>query len=566
MRDLIEKYKRIIKGGNSSDTEEESHPILSSSESSTRSFGAVFKPSSETEQSDNEIRSELLKQSLSISPIMPNTPKHVSKKKTSKNYAIDMFPEPVNGVYYNNQILQDEKFNSKKYQHQQYAEIPLDVSAEEKNPSIVTIFAVWNTMLGSSLLAISWGYEKTGLVPGVIITWLLSGICCYTAYLLLKINQKHGVMGERCEVPDLCKMILGRWAEVLAKLFSLIVLIGANIVYWILMSNFLFHLVSSLYGFIYNDHPDDHNITVICPKQEALLNLNCSHSKESSEFGELFNKLWKLNSTVPVYLAFLIFPLLNFRDVKVFMRFNSLGTISVIYLIFFSIVKFITWGPTLPDLEMVFELKPTFVALTGMLSLSYFIHNIIVTMMKNNRHQENNGRDLSIAYGLVTFTYSVIGGLLYVAFPLAKICIEDNIFNNFDRYDMWALVGRGLLFFQLLTVFPLLTFMLRNDIFANISALRKYTEKFKLFPVMVLNFFLVVVCVLFACFLPRIGTIIRYIGAFSGLVYVFMLPNLLIIYSLKKDNQLSLFRLVFHVSLIVLGVINLLSQFLISDS
>lgn len=52
-------------------------------------------------------------------------------------------------------------------------------------------FAVWNTMLGSSLLAISWGIEKTGLFPGIILNFLIGAICLYTAYLLLRVNEKH---------------------------------------------------------------------------------------------------------------------------------------------------------------------------------------------------------------------------------------------------------------------------------------------------------------------------------------------------------------------------------------
>ncbi|KAK9880678.1 hypothetical protein WA026_011914 [Henosepilachna vigintioctopunctata] len=419
-------------------------------------------------------------------------------------------------------------------------------------------------MLGSSLLAISWGIEKTGLFPGMIINFLIGAICLYTAYLLLKVNEKHSVSGERCEVPELCKLLLGSWAELLAKVFSMIVLFGANIVYWILMSNFLFNLVSSLHGFIYSTEENDH-VSVICLKDQLSSNHSITTLNDSLTDISIFDKYWNAYTTVPVILAFIMFPMLNFKDAKIFMRFNSLGTISVIYLIGFSFIKSFTWGIHLPDTSTIFELKPTFVALSGMLTLSYFIHNIIITMMKNNRHQDKNGRDLSIAFGLVTFTYSAIGGLLYISFPLSKWCIEDNILNNFGKYDKLVLFGRALLFFQLSTVFPLLAYMLRNDIFSNLSFLKTHGEKFRYLPVVVLNLILVVICILFACFLPRIGTIIRYIGAFSGMVYVFLLPNLLNIYSLRKEQKLTNFRFIFHTSIIILGVLNLLSQFLISD-
>ena len=45
--------------------------------------------------------------------------------------------------------------------------------------------------------------------------------------------------------------------------------------------------------------------------------------------------------------------------------------------------------------------------------------------MNNNRHQENNGRDMGLAYLLVTTTYMLIGAAFYISFPLPKWCIED---------------------------------------------------------------------------------------------------------------------------------------------
>lgn len=49
-------------------------------------------------------------------------------------------------------------------------------------------------------------------------------------------------------MPALCKTLLGRWAEVIAHTFSLLVLTGANIVYWILIANFLYFTVNYLLG------------------------------------------------------------------------------------------------------------------------------------------------------------------------------------------------------------------------------------------------------------------------------------------------------------------------------
>lgn len=50
------------------------------------------------------------------------------------------------------------------------------------------------------------------------------------------------------EISELTRSLLGATSELVSKTFSLIVLLGANIVYWILMSNFLYHSVHYFYS------------------------------------------------------------------------------------------------------------------------------------------------------------------------------------------------------------------------------------------------------------------------------------------------------------------------------
>ncbi|KRT86294.1 Amino acid transporter, partial [Oryctes borbonicus] len=287
--------------------------------------------------------------------------------------------------------------------------------------SLVTIFAIWNTIMGSSLLAMAWGFQKSGLIPGMFLHAFIAGICLYTAQTILKISDSQGSYGNGGDVPELCKALLGKWAEILAKIFSLIVLIGANIVYWILMSNFLYNSVDFIYGYIVAPDEID-NRTVICPKEE--FNRTGMVSLTSAIKPSNFYAVWNLYTTVPLFLAVLMFPFLNFKSPTFFTKFNSLGAASVCYMIAFVIVKASNWG--IQEINWLEELhiKPTFQALSGMLALSYFIHNIIVSVMRSNRQQQHNVRDLSIAYCLVLFTYVFVGTIFYVSFPLSKSCIE----------------------------------------------------------------------------------------------------------------------------------------------
>lgn len=54
--------------------------------------------------------------------------------------------------------------------------------------------------------------------------------------------------GENIEVLDLSRIYLGKWAQYIAKIFSIAVLLGATIAYWVLMANFLYNSVNFIYG------------------------------------------------------------------------------------------------------------------------------------------------------------------------------------------------------------------------------------------------------------------------------------------------------------------------------
>ena len=54
--------------------------------------------------------------------------------------------------------------------------------------------------------------------------------------------------GGVLEFSDVCKHYLGRLGEVAAVLFSVVCLLGGAIVYWVLMSNFLYNTVSFIYS------------------------------------------------------------------------------------------------------------------------------------------------------------------------------------------------------------------------------------------------------------------------------------------------------------------------------
>ncbi|MFH4976823.1 hypothetical protein AB6A40_003532 [Gnathostoma spinigerum] len=200
-----------------------------------------------------------------------------------------------------------------------------------------------------------------------------------------------------------------------------------------------------------------------------------------------------------------------------------------------------------------------FPALTGTLALSFFIHNAILTILRTQRNPENNGRDLFIGYALATSCYVFIGTIFYSTFPTVRSCIADNLLNNFGTGDVMSAIARMFLLLQMLSVFPLLIYFIRIQLFHVL-----FEEVYPgLMHVLILNLLILTLAILIAMFYPHVGGILRYIGSFVGVFYLFALPCAVYMMKLKAEGRLTKFQVVIHGALIAFGCVNFFSQFLI---
>ncbi|XP_069573445.1 neutral amino acid transporter 9 [Brachyistius frenatus] len=449
-----------------------------------------------------------------------------------------------------------------------------------KNPSIITIFAIWNTMMGTSILSIPWGIKQAGFTLGVIILILTGLLMLYCCYIVIKSPKGIPYIDTSdWEFPDVCRFYFGKFGQWSSLFFSMVSLIGAMVVYWVLMSNFLYNTGQFIYNYAHNVNMSDSEFgtngsdRVICPYpntdpggNHTVSTLVLVHRGNGTADVSSFEQYWSKTNTVPLYLIVLLLPLLCFRSASFFARFTFLGTISVVYLIVLVTIKAAHLGFHLEfhwfhSTEFyVPEFRLLFPQLTGVLTLAFFIHNCIITLMKSNRHQENNVRDLSVAYLLVGITYLYVGVLIFAAFPsppLSKDCIEPNFLDNFPTSDVMVFVARTFLLFQMVTVYPLLGYLVRVQVMGQIFG--NHYPSF--FHVLTLNILIVGSGVLMAKFYPNIGSIIRFSGATCGLALVFVFPSLVHMISLRQQGALRWPSALFHSFLILLGVANLLAQF-----
>ncbi|XP_067138929.1 sodium-coupled neutral amino acid transporter 9 homolog [Centruroides vittatus] len=441
-----------------------------------------------------------------------------------------------------------------------------------KQNSIITIFAIWNTMMGTSLLSIPWTIQKAGFACAVALMVVMACLCFYTAYRILNMSKLTDLSDMRLEFSDICRHLMGKWAEWIAVWFSFIILLGGAIVYWVFMSNFLYNTGVYIHGSVHNNtvSQDTHNSSdVYCFQSQPVSSnatdkVNLITSSRNHSETDIFHTYWNLEKTVPLYIAVFLGPVICLKSPTFFTKFNALGTLSVLYLIVFVIVKAVHWGIHFEvhnekSTDFVPLFQTSFPALSGVLSLAYFIHNAVMSIMSNQEKPENNSRDLGIAYILVACTYLTIGVVFYISFPLEKHCIADNFLNNFVSSDVFAVVTRVFLLFQMITLYPLIVYLLRvqfmHFMFGNIYPSFKH--------ILLLNICIVTVCILFAVFFPRVGTIIRFTGAFAGLAYIFALPCLTYMKAMKLKNLLTPGMIIIHCIIIILGVGNFLGQFIV---
>jgi sodium-coupled neutral amino acid transporter 9 len=187
----------------------------------------------------------------------------------------------------------------------------------------------------------------------------------------------------------------------------------------------------------------------------------------------------------------------------------------------------------------VHEFNTELFSLTGVLMLSYFIHNGALSIMRNG-NQKTNSTDMTIAFSCVCATYLLVAVCFFVSFDGGKEGIKQNFLQNFVTTDgnyIFAFVAEIFVFLQLITVFPLLLFIVRATTFSTIYNGNVYPS---LIHVIVLNLMALTAGVMVAIYYPNIGSVLQYTGAVCGGFYVYALPLLVRRAALKKQNKYTL--------------------------
>ncbi|KAH8873247.1 Sodium-coupled neutral amino acid transporter 9 [Schistosoma japonicum] len=364
---------------------------------------------------------------------------------------------------------------------------------EGKQSSIITIFTIWNTIMGTSILVMPWAIQQAGFTLGIFLILFVAFIAWYCGYLVLKATEDLKIIQNirssvDLEFTDVCLYHLGKPGYILALSFSMLSLIGAIIVYYVLMCNFLYYTGDYIYHKVHSSNsshldqsftlwnktytgatcsnlplvPIEDSENIIIPnliQEYGVVNDSSNTSSIST-----YNRLWSKTRTVPGWLLIVIIPLISIKSPTFLGKFSALGTICVLYLVTLVCLKAGQWG---------------------------------INMDFSSNHP----------YRVIplTITYLSIGLIFYCSFPLAKSCIEDNLLNNLVT-DIPVFIGRFFSLLQMFTVFPIILYVLRVQIMTVIFK--------KPYP--------------------------GFSGSLCGLVYMFTLPPLMYLLNKHAYHRLQL--------------------------
>ena len=385
----------------------------------------------------------------------------------------------------------------------------------KKISSFQIVFSIWNTMIGSSIVSIPFNVYNTGIIPTIFIGLLYGYICYLTCSVVVRLGGKENDFAV--VVYNYFYYGFGKRAAKVGKyvqiIFNLMINIGATFIYFLIINQNLFPCICLfLRVFKFDIDPDD-----LAPHFERFSLFYCA-----------------------LIVSLLIFPLTILREMHFLAKFNSLGIYFVSVLLIFVIYRGIA---TMATDSFKFEYKENKKGneerylylfgenpgiLTGTLSLGLFCHSVILPLMKNNRNPENNQRDLFLGYVCVSLTYIIIGIFGYIGFSGAEFepDFKDNWFRFFESDNYFILILRILSVIQLSSIFPILFFVVRSQLFSNFF--KSYEKGESRVPFIVFSIILLGLCIMVLYFFySLLGTLIAYIGAGTALVLIYTIPSLI---------------------------------------
>mmetsp|Transcript_35999 Transcript_35999/g.42066 ORF Transcript_35999/g.42066 Transcript_35999/m.42066 type:complete len:498 (-) Transcript_35999:129-1622(-) len=316
----------------------------------------------------------------------------------------------------------------------------------KKQASIITIFNITNTMIGTGMLVIPLQFLQAGVIPSLLAVLIIGWVNYKTCNLCIIHRLSH-----EGDLSDVLERMMGKnWRKVFLW-SSVLLLYLASVAYFLLMLDPFYTILNSFFE--------------LPPSDEITL--------------AEFSHTW-----ATIILITFCFCLFSIKNLSFILKFNSVGIIALVIFVIFVLVTGVqalimgkvgfTWeaeeGTKFP--LMSFDV----VTISGIFALAFLIHNLIIQIMRYNKNAHNNTRDLAIGYTVVGLIYSALGIFGGMAVSWRPNCNAIDFKNQKSKTIMdcytkdepfsfyFMIVASTFVLLHLSTVIPMIVFIVRNQV------------------------------------------------------------------------------------------------------
>lgn len=400
--------------------------------------------------------------------------------------------------------------------------------------SLNVIFSLWSTMIGSTLLAMPKIVYDTGIISSIAGTAIVCLSNTYTVQLMERLGRFHGNNGT-VVLKD-----AGKYVYPFATFVSVVVLLGANTIY-------------NIY---------------ICDGLMNLANINPSDGHYRPIFA------------VSIGGAFFFVGLL--KGLKLLFRVASYAVIIVVFIVGFIIGKAADQlvnnhacpeGPSAPaggnvttfapkqlsGADLVWQGFGPFVQNCATMSLSLYIHSLVLPILNLATRPKNCPRDLVVAF-IATAT-SVAGPASLAAYAFRDCpTISSDFLDMFD--DLPTTIARVAIILLVGVVYPIILYNARNQLLGILFG----REDFPYWAHVTFNLFAIVLSTV-PCALDIDTAVIAAAVGICAIFWVTFLPVGMWWHhiSRREPERLTLWFYVLHALIVAFGVL-LVAATIISEA
>ena len=172
--------------------------------------------------------------------------------------------------------------------------------------SFVTIFTLWNTMVGSGILTLPWAFYHSGLILGSIICLLSCLASLRTCTLTMRVTEPNE------EFHDTIKKYWGPKGFYISMICTFLIIESACTAYFIIMAQMSYQMVLALLDWLFG---------IQLPQKLGVADFSG------------FSQTWM---AIIIFIIF-VFACLQ-RDLSIFIRVTSYGAVSIVMIMLYIIV------------------------------------------------------------------------------------------------------------------------------------------------------------------------------------------------------------------------------------